>query len=814
MRLNGALMLLIIATMITIGYTQEYPLQGTGSLREGSISGYVRDEATEAPIEYANIILYRQRDSSQVTGTITDGNGYFKLSGLRPGRYYLKIHFIGYALKYVPGIVINSNQRQYELGEIYIRQQALNMDGIVVEGEQPAIAYQIDKKVVSVRQHQTAASGSAVDILENVPSVSVDIEGNVSLRGSENFQVLIDGRPTVLESSEALQQIPASMIDNIEIITNPSAKYDPEGTTGIINVILRKGKQSGTSGMFDLNAGWNNKYGIDGLIYHKTNGLSITLGADYNQRHFQGKRIERQRTTQQGISSYVNSEGDGAMEREFLGFRTAIEYQMTDRDQLILGAHWGTRAFNRKFELDFTEWNNFDYDTTEYVSNSIHDRSGDHYRFNLNYNHNFAQKGHQFDAEAYYSTGESKGKSVHELMTLSDEISSGNKSIEKGPSSRAHFKLDYQRPLNNQHKIETGYHYRSNWSEEPNQLYTYNSQNHSYQLLPEYSYETHYSRNIHALYGLFANEQPLWGYQLGLRTEYTYRQISRPDTSQKYTIDRWDLFPSLHTSYRLTDKQQLMVSYSRRIHRPRSWYLEPFETWIDAYTVRKGNPGLKPEYIDSYETGYQMQFARHMLSFEAYYRVTHHKVERVRSVYAENVSLHTIDNVGKDFALGSEFNLRFNFHRKLRLNLMGSLYRYQIEGKIYDEPFSRQSNNWNARINTDITVVQGTHLQLNGMYHSPSVSAQGHREGFFITNLALKQEFWNRKVAATIQVRDIFGTGKREFTSEGRGFYSYSYRDRESPIIMLNVKININNYKNNRRQQEEIFPDEIESEEF
>ncbi len=805
---------LAISILIGSSYAQELPVRRSQNLQGGSLRGHVKDETTQAPIEYANVILFRQVDSTQITGTITDENGLFKLTALRSGIYYLKIHFIGYAIKHISGITLKPPRMNLDLGEILIHQKALNMDGVVVEGEQPGIAYQIDKKVVSVRQHQTAASGSAVDVLENVPSVTVDIEGNVSLRGSKNFRVLIDGRPTVLESSEALQQIPASLINNIEIITNPSAKYDPEGTTGIINVVLKKGKQSGSSGMLDLNAGLNNKYGINGLFYHKNDGLSITLGADYSKRSFHGKRIEEQQTTLQGITSYVNSSGDGGMARESLGLRAALEYRMTDQDVLNLGAYWGTRAFERQFKLDFTEWNNLEYDTTEYLSNSIFNRSGDHYRFNANYNHSFKQDGHQLDAEAYYSTGESKGKSLHELMTLAGEITSANKSIEKGPSSRAHFKLDYQRPLNDMKKIETGYHYRSTWSEEPNRVYSYDNQNNTYTLLPEYSFDTRYSRNIQALYGMFANEQTLWDYQLGLRTEYTYRNITRPDTTLEFTIDRWDFFPSIHTSYRLTEQQQMMASYSRRIHRPRSWYLEPFETWVDAYTVRKGNPGLKPEYIDSYETGYQMQFARHMLSFEAYYRVTHHKVERVRSVYTENVSLHTIDNVGKDFALGSEFNLRFNFHRKLRLNLMGSLYRYQIEGKIYNEPFSRQSNNWNARINTDITVVQGTHLQLNGMYHSPSVSAQGRREDFFLTNLAIKQEFWNRKVTTTLQIRDIFSTGKREFTNRGKDFYSYSYRDRESPMVMLNVKININNYKNNRRQGQEVFPDEIEGEEF
>jgi hypothetical protein len=241
-----------------------------------------------------------------------------------------------------------------------------------------------------------------------------------------------------------------------------------------------------------------------------------------------------------------------------------------------------------------------------------------------------------------------------------------------------------------------------------------------------------------------------------------------------------------------------MASYTRRIDRPRGWYLEPFQTWMDAYNVRQGNPSIKPEYIDSYEAGYQALLAGLVFSSEFYHRTTHNKIERVRSVYEEDVYLHSTENVGTDYASGAEIMFNFDPVDNWNVNLMGNLYNYRIEGVIFDEAFSRESFNWNTRFNNRIKFWKSTQLQLNLSYNSPSVSSQGERKGFFYTNLAIRQDFFNKKLTATLQVRDLFGNANYKRISEGDDFYSYRRYTRQSPEIMLNLRYFINRQQNDR----------------
>ncbi|MEJ2052246.1 MAG: carboxypeptidase regulatory-like domain-containing protein, partial [Calditrichota bacterium] len=252
--------------------------RGGRNMPQGTITGTIVEAKKQTPMQYTNVVLYSQRDSAQIDGTITDKDGKFRLTNVRPGNYFAEVTFIGFKQKTLDNIAVRPPNLSINLGTIVMSSKALTSQDVVVEAERPAISYQIDRKVIDASRFDAAASGNAVDILENVPSVNVDIEGNVELRGSSNFRVLIDGKPTVLDGNDALQQIPASTIDDIEIITNPSVKYDPEGTTGIINIVLKKNRLEGMSGLVNTNAGMNNKYGVEGLLSLKNDTYTATLG--------------------------------------------------------------------------------------------------------------------------------------------------------------------------------------------------------------------------------------------------------------------------------------------------------------------------------------------------------------------------------------------------------------------------------------------------------------------------------------------------------------------------------------------------------
>jgi outer membrane cobalamin receptor len=341
-------------------------------------------------------------------------------------------------------------------------------------------------------------------------------------------------------------------------------------------------------------------------------------------------------------------------------------------------------------------------------------------------------------------------------------------------------------------------------------MYEYDSITGEYEFRPEFSNVVEYEDKIHSLYALYKGEWGDFGYQGGLRSEYQYRLIELVGENEDFTIDQWDFFPSGHVSYGFPDEHEVMASYTRRIDRPRGWQLEPFETWMDAYNVRTGNPALKPEYIDSYELGYQKQFGRNLFSLEGYYRVTHNKIERVRSVYDANIILHSVENVGTDYSYGTEAMLEWDLFKWLNINLTGDIYQYRVEGVLYGEDFSRESFNWNTRLNTTFKLGKATRVQINGIYYSPSISSQGRREGFYTTNAAIRQDLWNKKLAVTLQLRDILGTAKHEFTSEGSDFYSYTEFSRKSPVVILALSFNFNRYRPERQRndQQEEFEDE------
>lgn len=799
-----SLTLVLVLAITASAYAQDN--QGS---RTGTISGRVFDASSRAPLEYANVVLYSAKDSALVTGAVTKPDGNFELNEVATGSYYLVISFMGYEPERISDINIMPPKLEHRLGAISLQPTTLSAEGVVVEGERAAVSYQIDKKVIDVSQQHTAISGTAIDVLENVPSISVDIEGNVSLRGSGSFTVLIDGRPTILEPSEALQQIPSSSIENIEIITNPSAKYNPEGTAGIINVILKKNRQSGTSTVANANAGLNDKYGGDLLVEYKTPRYHATVGLDNRNYFFSGDQREENQTTFSGATSFINSNGDSRRGWNGHGVRAELQLRLSQKNLLNVGGRYRDRSRKNNSDLNYNEWSTINSQALRYTSVAHSERGGDDYELNLSYQHLFKKKGHELSADFSFEQGDSDEETTNELLNKTQTLIEGKRTTESGPDKEFQTKLDYTLPFSADHKFETGYQSELDHSDENTGLQEYDPALQTYVVRTQFSNSTNYQNDEHALYAIYAGEWKKFGFQGGLRGEYTFRTIKfREET---FKIDRWDYFPTFHASYEFSGGRQFMASYTRRIERPGGGELEPFLTWTDAYNVRTGNPSLKPEFIDSYEAGMQTFFGKALFSIETYYRVNHNKIEDVRSVYDNNVTLHSAANIGTDYALGSELLFDLDLFKNWGINLTGNVYRYRIEGALSGEPFSRKSNNWSARLNNVIKIGESTQLQINGRYNGPTVSSQGRREGSFVADLAVKQEFFNDSFSATLQVRDLLRTSKDEHVSRGADFYNYRYSTRESPVVMLNLRYSYNQQREERdRDDRENSEDENE----
>ncbi len=778
-----------------------------------SISGTVVDSVSSEPLKFANVMLYDFRDSL-ITGTITNDMGRFTLKNLRPGIYKVSVKFMGFHKKTIERVRVGPRQPEVDLGVIALRPAVLSVGEVEVTAERPEITYKIDRKVINVSKQYTRTSGTAVDILENVPSVTVDVDGNVSLRGSGSFTVLIDGRPTPLQANEALQQIPATTIESIEIITNPSAKYDPDGIAGIINIILKKGKLRGMSGIFNLNGGLDYKYGGDFLLSKKGDGITYTFGADFNNREFPGNMESESQTGCPGCADLIKSKGAMRWQWRPYGIHGEVDWRADESNSITAGLRWGGRRMERSSNVTFHEYDIMGNPPYEYFSRGGWKRSGDFYMGSFTYNHKFARKGHELTAEATMSRSEGDEVSKTETFELDGTQKSGQRETETGPWRRIRAKADYVLPLDEKSKIEAGYQARLDASKTQTKTYEYDTSSGEYEYRQDFSHKTEYDRDIQSIYAMFSSNPGKFGYQIGLRGEYTYRSMHLIDTDENFKIDRIDLFPTLHVSYQHSAGTQFMASYSRRIRRPRNWHLEPFLTWFDANNVRKGNPDLKPEYTDSYEAGFQQNSGRRMLSLEAYYKVTHNKTERIQSVYEDQIRLHTIENVGKDYALGVELMLNIGLMGFWNVNVMGTAYDYRIKGKVLGEDFSDESFSWNARLNNTFRLGKATRVQFNAMYNSSRPSAQGTRKSFFLTDAAIKQDLMGGSLSISLQARDLFSTGKFDHTTEGEGFYDHRTFTRKSPSLTFTLSYNVNNYKKKREEGREEVPEMIQEGEF
>lgn len=767
----------------------------------GVIRGVVLDARSNQPIEYATIAVYESAQKQVVTGTVTNIAGEFRITGLQNGNFYVEVSFLGYQSNKIENLEVTDNKRMLNLGQVKLSPAAENLNEVQVVGERKSFEYRIDKKVVNVGKQSTSASMTAIEVLENVPSVKVDIEGNVSLRGSTGFTVLIDGKPSILEGSDALRQIPASSIDNIEIITNPSAKYQPDGTAGIINVITKKNKSQGINGQASANVGMYGSYGGDLLLNLRRNKINYSLGADFNDRVFRGESNSLRETYSNNLLDTVSlgSLGQGERAMQMWGLRGGMEIDVNEKNSATLGFRFGNRSMDNSSILNYTKSNTADGSLLMYQSSEMGERGGNFFSVNGSWLRMLEGKGHELRTQFDFGARTGEENSISLLYDALGSVTSGNRNTEDGPSKRGELRIDYTRPFSETNKLEAGFQGRSEFESDETSMDIW--QNGQWVNDPLYSKTTDGTQNIYALYSTYSGAWKRFGYQAGLRGEYTNRVIEYGN--DEFKIDRVDYFPTLHLSFKLPADNQLMASYARRVERTRGWFLEPFITWQDAYNVRMGNPDILPEFIDSYEVGYLKQFEKAYFSMEAYYRVTHNKVEMLARKWEEdatgNVLMRQPFNIGKDYSLGLEGSLNLKLVKWWETTLMGNLYNYEIEGEANGQDFSNSTFNWSARMNNSFFFTKTTQLQFNGSYNSPTATAQGRNESYYAFDAAFRADWMKRKLATVLQVRDVFATGTRENWARGSDFYTFNGWNMNAPMFSFSVTYRFNNY-NPKRQ--------------
>ncbi|MBN2683157.1 MAG: TonB-dependent receptor, partial [Bacteroidales bacterium] len=803
----------IFLSFLTI-YSQERPqgkMNPEDMPKDGVLKGQVIDADLGTPVQYANVVVKRVKDGTIAYGTVADDQGKFVIEKMMYGKYNVEFNFIGFAKTTKSEIMINPNSIEVDLGKVSIKQAALKIDEVEVVAERKYVEYKIDKKVINVGQDLNSVGETAVEILENTPSVTTDIDGNVSLRGSGNFTVLIDGIPSVLEGSEALQQIPASIIESIEIITNPSAKYDPDGVAGIINVITKKKKEPGYNGLINATVDSKGGYSGDILLNFRVNKLNVFVGGDYANRLGPGSG-HMDRITQDDTIAYYVQDVDNSRDRLSRNVKVGFDYIFNDYNSISINGSYGLWGMRRTAFAKTNEYyslNGIEFNDTNYITDNLFAINRYSYNVNSFYLKRFKVKGEQISFQYNYSNGD--GADEEELTQYgSDNLWNYNqigvfsqKTGEESNTTTHRFQADYVKPFGEKGKFEAGLQGRLRTSTSDYFVDVYDYENSSWVRDNARANNLEFDRSIYSGYSTYTNAFKKIEYMFGLRGEYTNREISSGD--DVFLIDRFDYFPTLHASRKLGEKLQLQASYSKRINRPREWYLDPYKNYMNPKTIRVGNPALEPEYTDSYEINLQRRIKSGSVSVETYFRQTNNLIQRVQMLLEDNVMEMTFENLENDQALGLEFMGNADLSKWWNLNLSFNLFNYKINGELLDQEVNQATNTWSSRMNNTFKLKTGTKIQFMLFYSGPSVTAQGESEGFLGSNIAIRQDFLKNNLSVTFRVQDIFGSMNHAFTSygitsDGNNYTAYNKFLRESPVFSINLSYKINNFKQKREQ--------------
>ena len=816
-----ALISILFALLLFSGFktviAQGYPRADVNNiiLKDAKITGIITDGSNNQTIPYASVAIYHSKDSTLVTGVLSKDDGSFVLDKLPYGKYYIVVTFVGYKKHRVNEILLTAAKKTVALGAIKVMTSTTTLKEVEVVGSVPPVTYQIDKKVVNIAQNITAAGSTLAEALQNAPSIQTDVEGNITLRGSSSYTVLIDGRPSPIAGSEALQQIPANLVQNVELITNPSAKYDADGSAGIINIIMKKQKIQGSSGIVNLTAGTGNKYSGNLNLSYKISKFNFTLGGDFTdyQSPFKNNMNTTDTLTQQTLKKQVIV-GSGSLHRKGKGIRAGIDYTIDDKNSLTLTGSLGDRSFDRSISADYHDAYSSSLNpaiTNYYYTNSTNPVFKRNYKsLNLDYLLKFNGKGQQLSASAYFTGGPSDNISTLHVDTTNVNWNKTvgsliQQSAQNSDQTDFRTKIDYTMPIGEKGKLEAGYQGRY-----MNSNGAYHLTNYVGNAWVEDSTQRdliNFKDQIQAAYVSFQNSLPIFDYQLGLRAEYENRYLNQETQNKVNKLNRIDFFPTIHLTKQLPWQLQIQTSYTRRVNRPMPWNINPFILHLDPQTIQMGNAGLLPEFADSYELNLEKKLTdASFVSAEGFLRQTYGLIQQI-SLFdpATQITTNTFGNIDHDRSMGAEFMANLQPYKWFTLNSSFNIFNYHMFGTLVPS-VANSTNTWNIHINPTFHLSKSTNMQVTYIYNAPTITAQGTRSGFYSSTIAIKQSLLNRKASLTLQMQNLFGHTIYYNTTESANQYKYSSFQRESQVFMLTFSYRINNYRvaqNDRKSQDD-----------
>ncbi|PAU94740.1 hypothetical protein CK503_04500 [Aliifodinibius salipaludis] len=785
---------------------------------KGSVTGTVIDQE-DKPLSSASVALYDSTQSNIITGASTDGEGAFSID-IAPGQYVLKITFLSYQ-PYTKEVQVSEGETN-DLGTIAMTITSEDLGELFVRAERSEMQMNFDKRTFQVGQDITSLGGSAVDVLNNVPSVSTDIDGNISLRGNESVRVLINGKPSNMASSsnvDALNSIPANMIKSVEIITNPSARYAAEGSGGIINIILKKDQRRGLNGNFQVGTGLPEEYEGSVNLNYRVGDINwfFNGGLDYSSDPEGGSSFQRFAGPQDTL---MYREQTDSQESELDGdLQFGADFYLTETQILTASAYFSAESQENNEDITYTDLEYspgaFTGDVLEETFRKNREETNERdIDINLDYENKIEGNDHKLVADASFDISREKStNNIEETVRQGNANPLMQRAIDEEEEMDLRFNAEYERPLFSGGKLEAGLRSDTEWMDNSYRAETLvngnwvNEENYTDNFL--------YTENVNAAFATLNYEWSSLSGQVGLRLENTNIRTEVKSDNTVVTQNYVNLFPSVFLSYSFNEQQSVQVSYSRRLRRPWSRALIPFNDFDDQRSQFTGNPNLRPEFSNSYELGYLHYWNSGSLLTSFYHRYRTDVIERITEIQQGVTRIFPI-NLASEKAWGVEFSADQEIADRLNLTANANLFQsssegiYQSENLSEPQVFSSESENFRARMRLRWEIVDGLNYQASMRYRGPSNTTQGRREGMTMMDTGLSKDLMGGKAKVTLNVRDLLDSQNFNYTANTDGnpstdFYTqreFSWSSRSATISFQYFFGERNNEQRRRDQGE------------
>lgn len=770
------------------------------------LSGIITDAESSEPLPYATVSVYN-RNGDLADGGIADENGVFKLN-LPPNDYSLNFEYIGFESVTID---IKPYPNNINIGTVKLISSFDSLEGVDVVGQSAEVEIRLDKRVYNVSKNNLIRGGTVSDVLENVPSVSVDIDGNIELRGNNNVRILVDGKPSGLiglGGIDALTRLPAESIEKVEVITSPSARYQAEGTTGIINIILAKRFLKGLNGVFNLSAGRNDTYSGSANLNYRNGKFNFFTNSGYSDRTNKGRAVQDNVYTDplESVERYVE-ERQFNRRRQGFNVNIGLDYQMTEKTSLTMSYLTNERDGD---DSTINEQSQYQIDgvlvTNRYEKEIDREDSN---QFSVDFEHQFNKQGHKLTAtlqtEKNDETETSDINSFFENGQPSDD-SEINRTVENQERNLA--QLDYVFPIDKNTQFEAGYRGTDNKRKIDFEVQIID-ENDNATLDENLSNVLDFNQEVHALYSQYGKKFNTFSFLAGLRFENTRIFVEQLDSSSPLNNKSYnDYFPTLNLGWEISPTASITLGYNRRISRPNAWTLNPFQSRSSKTSYFQGNPKLDPSYSNGIDIGYLKQFKKVTLNSSVYYRKSTDAVSRVAIVTDETVFVNGIEtpvirrlpiNLGTEEQFGVEFNTSLRLIKGMRTNASVNFFRRIEKGNYQGISYDSNNTSWSGNLSNSYRLPFAVQSQFSVRYRGPNESSFGKSKGFLYTDLALSKDILNDNATINFRFSDLFNTGKYDYQTITPVAVTDGIYQRREPTYTLTFTYRFRQEKNRQR---------------